>query len=135
MPRCICGLFLGFGTFVTRQGVPLKALWLSAGIAAIFSMLSSFEILFAATAFLNAFLDLLCNGSLFVLRRREPNLPRPYRAFGYPWIPGCVLLTAAALLAAFLFGNPRPSLLAVGVLLISYPLFILMLRRRAMKRV
>lgn len=28
--------------------------------------------------------DLLCNGALFMLRRREPNLPRPYRAFGYP---------------------------------------------------
>jgi APA family basic amino acid/polyamine antiporter len=128
------GLFLGFGTFVTRQGVPLKALWLSAGIAAIFSLLSSFEILFAATAFLTAFLDLLCNGSLFVLRRREPNLPRPYRAFGYPWIPSCVLLTAAALLTAFLFGNPRPSLLAVGVLVMSYPLFTLMHRRRTMQR-
>ena len=65
----------------------------------------------------------MCNGALFALRRREPDLPRPYRAFGFPWIPGVVLISAAALLIAFTLGNPRPSLLAVAVLLVTYPLF------------
>jgi APA family basic amino acid/polyamine antiporter len=89
-----------------------------------------FETLYAAAAFLDAFADLLCNGALFVLRRREPDLPRPYRAFGYPWIPGIVLGSAAALLTAFVLGNPRPSLLAIGVLGLTYPLFRLARRWR-----
>jgi APA family basic amino acid/polyamine antiporter len=124
------GLFMSFGSYVTRQGVPLPALWLSAGSAIAFSTWSGFETLYAAAAFLDTFADLLCNGALFVLRRREPDLPRPYRAFGYPWIPGIVLGSAAVLLAAFVLGNPRPSLLAVGVLAMTYPLFRLMRRSR-----
>ena len=93
-------------------------------------MVGGFETLFAATAFLNTFADLLCNGALFVLRRSEPDLPRPYRAFGYPWIPGIVLGCATALLTAFVIGNPRPSLLAVAVLAVTYPLFRLARRLR-----
>jgi APA family basic amino acid/polyamine antiporter len=124
------GLFTGLGTYVTRQGVPLPALWLSAGSATVFATVGEFETLYAATAFLNAFTDLLCNGALFILRRREPDLPRPYRAFGYPWIPGIVLVSAVALLTAFVLGNRGPSLLAVGVLVVTYPLFRLVRRSR-----
>jgi APA family basic amino acid/polyamine antiporter len=130
------GLFMPFGAYVTRQGVPLTGLWLSAGSAIVFATVGGFETLYAATAFLNAFADLLCNGALFILRRREPDLPRPYRAFGYPWVPGIVLVSAAALLTAFVLGNRRPSLLAVGVLVVTYPLFRLVRRsRRAVSQV
>jgi len=127
-PRILYGmsrdrLFMSPGSYVTRRGVPLPALWLSAASATVFAALGSFETLYAASAFLAACTDLLCNGALFVLRRREPQLPRPYRAFGYPWVPGIVLLAAAGLLIAFILGNPRPSLLALGVLLLTYPLF------------
>jgi APA family basic amino acid/polyamine antiporter len=124
------GLFMSFGSYVTRQGVPLPGIWLSAGSAIVLATWSGFETLYAASAFLGVSADLLCNGALFVLRRREPDLPRPYRAFGYPWIPGIVLGCAAALLTAFVLGNPRPSLLAVGVLAVTYPIFRLMRRSR-----
>jgi basic amino acid/polyamine antiporter, APA family len=123
------GLFLPLGGYVTRRGVPLAGLWLSVAAAVAFAAVGSFETLYAAGAFLAACTDLLCSASLFVLRRREPQLPRPYRAFGYPWVPGLVLAAAAALLIAFVLGNPLPSLIAVGVLLLTYPLY--RLARRA----
>jgi basic amino acid/polyamine antiporter, APA family len=117
------GLFVSAGAYVTRGGVPLASLWLSATCAMVFATSGAFETLYAAAAFLGAFTDLLCNAALFVLRRRAPDLPRPYRARGYPWIPGVVLATAALLLVVFVLGNPRPSLLAVALLLATYPLF------------
>jgi basic amino acid/polyamine antiporter, APA family len=117
------GLFVSAGAYVTRGGVPLASLWLSAASAIVFATLGAFETLYAAAAFLGAFTDLLCNGALFVLRRRAPELSRPYRARGYPWVPGIVLASAAVLLVAFVLGNPRPSLLAVALLLATYPLF------------
>jgi basic amino acid/polyamine antiporter, APA family len=117
------GLFAAAGSYVTRGGVPLASLWLSAGSAIAFATLGAFETLYAAAAFLGAFTDLLCNGALFVLRRRAPELSRPYRARGYPWVPGIVLTTAVVLLVAFILGNPRPSVLAMGLLLATYPLF------------
>ena len=74
---------------------------------------------------------LLCSGALFVLRRREPTLRRPYRAFGYPWVPGIALITSAALLVVFVLGNTGPSLLAIGVVAVTYPLFRFVQRRRS----
>jgi APA family basic amino acid/polyamine antiporter len=60
--------------------------------------------------------------ALFVLRRRRPDLPRPYRAWGYPVVPAAYLVVNLAIGGALLIGSPRESLttlalLAVGLLL------------------
>ncbi|MNC95007.1 hypothetical protein D3C83_120090 [compost metagenome] len=69
--------------------------------------------------------------SLFVLRRREPDLPRPYRAIGYPVIPAIVLLGAVAFVVGSFFGDRENTLKSVIVLLVSYPAYRLMIRLRA----
>lgn len=125
------GLFVSSGTFVTRQGVPLAGLWLSAAGALVVANVGGFDTLYTAAAFLNAGEYLLCGAALFVLRRREPELRRPYRAFGYPWVPGLALILAAVLLVAFVLGNSGPSLLAIAVVAVAYPLFSLARRRRS----
>ena len=124
-------LFVSSGTFVTRHGVPLASMWLSAGAATVVASVGGFDTLYTATAFLSACEFLLCSGALFVLRRREPTLRRPYRAFGYPWVPGIALITSAALLVVFVLGNTGPSLLAIGVVAVTYPLFRFVQRRRS----
>ena len=117
------GLFVSSGTYVTRAGVPLAGMWLSAAAAMVVANLGGFDTLYTASAFLNACDFLLCGAALFVLRWREPDLRRPYRAFGYPWVPGLALIMAAVLLVVFVLGNSRPSLLAIAVVAVTYPLF------------
>jgi APA family basic amino acid/polyamine antiporter len=117
------GLFAQSGMYVTRTGVPLVALWITAGIAVAFTQMGNSVFLFALVTVISVFADLLCALALFVLRRREPHLPRPYRAFGYPWVPGIVGVTCTALLIACIFANPRPSLVAVAVIAVAVPLF------------
>src|SRR5215469_8090923 len=117
------GLFVSSGTYVTRQGVPLASMWLSAAGAMVVASVGGFDTLYTATGFLTACESLMCGGALFVLRWREPALRRPYLAFGYPWVPGIALITAAALLVVFVLGNTGPSLLAIGVVAVTYPLF------------
>lgn len=117
------GLFMQSGMYVTRSGVPLVALWIATGIAVAFTQMGNFVFLFALVAVICVFMDLLCALALFVLRRREPHLPRPYRAFGYPWIPGIVAVACTALLVACILANPRPSLIAVAVMAAAVPLF------------
>jgi basic amino acid/polyamine antiporter, APA family len=85
--------------------------------------MGNFLFLFALVTVIAVFADLLCALALFVLRRREPHLPRPYRAFGYPWVPGIVVLTCTALLIACILANPQPSLIAVAVMAAAVPLF------------
>jgi basic amino acid/polyamine antiporter, APA family len=117
------GLFTQSGMYVTRSGVPLAAMWMATGIAVAFTQMGNFVFLFALVTVICVFLDLLCALALFVLRRREPNLQRPYRAFGYPWVPGIVVVTCTALLIACILANPKPSLAAVLVMAAAVPLF------------
>lgn len=128
------GLFVSSGSYVTRYGVPLANLWLTAAGSIVIANLGAFDTLYTASAFINACVILLCGGALFVLRRREPALRRPYRAFGYPWVPGLALITTAVLLIVFVLGNTGPSLLAVGVVAVTYPLFRFVQHRFASKQ-
>jgi APA family basic amino acid/polyamine antiporter len=55
-------------------------------------------------------------GGLFMLRRTRPEAERPYRAFGYPWLPGLYVLIASAIMLDLLFVKPAytwPGLLIV----------------------
>jgi len=124
------GLFAQSGAYVTRTGVPLFALWTSAAIGVAFTALGSFEVLFAISASLTLLLDPLCAAALFMLRRREPALARPYRAFGYPWLPALVLLIGSSLFVAYIVANPKPSLIACGLLAVALPLFSFIRRAR-----
>jgi APA family basic amino acid/polyamine antiporter len=127
-PRILYGmsrdrLFARSATYVTRTGVPLIALWVSAAIGVAFTLLGDFEILFAIGGSLTLLLDPLCAAALFALRRREPSLARPYRAVGFPWLPGLVLMAGSALFLAYIVANPRPTLIACGLLAVAFPLF------------
>ncbi len=62
--------------------------------------------------------------SLIVLRVREPDLPRPYRAWGYPWITGIVLLSAIAFLVGAVISDQRHSLFALAILAVSVPIYL-----------
>ena len=61
--------------------------------------------------------------SLFVLRRREPEKRRPYRAWGYPWTTGLALGGSMAFLAGAVAADTRNSLYALLLLAASYPGF------------
>lgn len=54
--------------------------------------------------------------SLFVLRRREPDLPRSFPAIGYPWVPGLALVLAVFCLGTVIWSNPGVSLVFGGLM-------------------
>ena len=62
----------------------------------------------------------------FVLRRSQPNAPRPFRAFGYPWLPALYLLANLLVVGALLFevvtkpGTARSPLLGLAILAVTY---------------
>lgn len=117
------GLLSHRAAHVTAGGTPLVALWVTAAMATFFSASGSFVTLLAIAAFLGLIGDVLCYAALFTLRKKEPALPRPFRAIGYPYIPFCILIVACILVVVYLIGNTLPSLAGVGVLLVAYPVF------------
>jgi APA family basic amino acid/polyamine antiporter len=71
--------------------------------------------------------------SVFVLRRKWPDAPRPYRALGYPVVPAFFVLAAAAGVASSFVASARTSLLGVGILLVGVAVHAAG-RRRAVRK-
>jgi basic amino acid/polyamine antiporter, APA family len=61
--------------------------------------------------------------STFRLRSREPDLPRPYRAWGYPWTTGVALTASLLFLAGALYTDRVNTPWAFAILIASYPIF------------
>ena len=64
--------------------------------------------------------------SVLVLRKREPQMPRPYRAWGYPWLTGVALAASVLFLIGSIVTDQKNAPLALGMLILSYPVFRLM---------
>jgi APA family basic amino acid/polyamine antiporter len=69
--------------------------------------------------------------ALFRLRRRRPGQRRPYRAWGYPWVPALYLAANAAVAAALLLGQPRDCAAGLAIALAGLPFYALFARREA----
>ncbi|MGD9560760.1 MAG: APC family permease [Pyrinomonadaceae bacterium] len=117
------GLFFKEATKVSKGGTPIVGLLLTAGCAVILTTIGTFELLLAIGQFLILFALILLVVSVFILRRREPETPRPFRTIGYPFVPLLMLLFAVLLLVGYTVSNPFPSACAIVVLIISYPIF------------
>jgi APA family basic amino acid/polyamine antiporter len=119
------GLFFRRVARVNRGGTPAVALALSAAIGVVFAVFS-FERVIAMLAFFFVANYTISFMSLFILRRREPELPRPYRAWGYPWTTAAALVGSLAFLLAAIVGDRQNSRLTLIALAISYPLYRLL---------
>src|SRR3989440_2395852 len=119
------GLFFHSGVRINTGGTPTTALLVTALVAIMLAGVGSFDRLFAFTAFLTVLVDVAAFGTVFVLRWKEPDLPRPFRARGYPVLPAIVFLGAALLLVAFVASSTENSLYAVIGIAVSYPVYLL----------
>jgi APA family basic amino acid/polyamine antiporter len=116
-------LFSHHATRVNKGGTPTITLLISTLVAVLF-IFRSFEQVMAALAFFFVANYTMAYLSLIVLRVREPDLPRPYRAWGYPWITGIVLLGAIAFLVGAVISDQRHSLFALAILAVSVPIYL-----------
>ncbi len=123
------GLFFEACRRVNRGGTPTAALVFSLGATAFFLLFSgSFVLLIEALAFFTVVNYAILFLSVFILRRKEPDLPRPYKAWGYPWTTALTLVGAVAFLIGNIVGGTGVSLLALLVVVLSYPLYLLFRR-------
>lgn len=117
------GLFIKKAAAVNKGGTPVFALITTAVCAVVFSSVGTFEMLLAIAQFFALVIVILLIVSFFTLRRREPDLPRPFRAWGYPFAPFLMLVFAVLLFFGYIISNPYPSLYALALLAASYPIF------------
>jgi basic amino acid/polyamine antiporter, APA family len=116
------GLFFRAVARVNKGGTPTVALLLSALVGVAFAVFS-FQRVIAMLAFFFVTNYLLSFVSLFLLRRHEPSLPRPYLAWGYPYTTAIALLGSLGFLVEAVREDPANSYLTLVALACSYPAY------------
>lgn len=116
---------LHFLALRSRAGIPVRALAFQTVITLVFILKPSFQgVLIYAGFVLNLFTFLTVLG-LFVLRFRQPTLPRPYRAWGYPFTPLIFLGLSGWTLAFILRDKPMESLYGLATLAVGAMVYFL----------
>jgi basic amino acid/polyamine antiporter, APA family len=124
-------LFWRAASRVNRGGTPTVSLALSTAAAVLLIVFSgTFGKLLAALAFFFVTDLALVFVSIFVLRRREPDAARPYRAWGYPVTTAFALAVSVAFLAGAVWSDTENSLYALGLLAVSGPVYLAIRRAR-----
>jgi APA family basic amino acid/polyamine antiporter len=119
------GLFFRPVTRVNAGGTPTVSLLLST-VVSLFFVLGSFERVIAMLSCFFVANYTLTYTSLFVLRKREPGMPRPYRAWGYPWTTGIALCGSVLFLVGSIATDRDNAPWALAMLILSYPVYRVM---------
>jgi APA family basic amino acid/polyamine antiporter len=107
------------GSTVNANGTPGVAMLLTAAISLSLIATGTFQRLVAMTSFFLMANYSVCCLALIVLRRREPDLPRLYRAWGYPWSVWIIVIGGVIFLVAMLIGDSFNGLAALGLLAVG----------------
>jgi APA family basic amino acid/polyamine antiporter len=129
-PRILLGLardgfMVSNASRLNRAGAPGFAMTINLVAGATLILIGSFDTLFGMAGFLSIAVDAAVYVSLFRLRQVEPNLPRPFRAVGYPWMPTIPLTMAVVLLVGLIYEDFKASIYTVALLALCFPLYAL----------
>jgi basic amino acid/polyamine antiporter, APA family len=118
------GLFFrSIATVHPRYATPSVSILALSGWAALLVLSGRYEQLFTYVIFASWILYGMTTAAVIVLRRKRPDLPRPYRALGYPWVPVVFVLVAFALVLSTLFDSPRESFMGIFLILLGLPFY------------
>ena len=124
-------LLPGMFESVNAGGSPYVAFLLSAVVSMALASTGAFALVFGLIATLSTMAAVIVEISYFVVRWREPNLIRPYRAILHPWLPARALAVDIVLLVLFAAHDNRGALVAAGMCALCIPLAFLARRARA----
>lgn len=124
------GLFFKKTAQLNRHAVPEYALWLQCLVASILCLSGRYGDLLTMISFVVVIFYALTIIGIFILRRKRPDIERPYKAFGYPVLPAIYILLALAFCIALVFASPTYSLGGLLIVLIGIPIYFVALARR-----
>lgn len=125
------GLFFrGVERAHAKFGTPGVSIVLQAVMASVILLaLESFERALNATTFAILLATLADVAALYRLRSTQPDRPRPYRAWGYPWVPALYAVANAGVAVALLIARPKESALGLVLLALGLPFYRFFSRR------
>jgi basic amino acid/polyamine antiporter, APA family len=135
------GLFFKKASFLNRSRVPGSALIMQGTWTAVLVLIRTYRP--ATQTYGNLYsnlLDYVVSAALifyiltitgvFRLRKIQPDVPRPYRAFGYPYVPALYILAATVILIVLLVYRPATTIPGVLIVVLGAPVYLLLIYRR-----
>jgi basic amino acid/polyamine antiporter, APA family len=123
------GLFFSKAGELNKQAVPQTALWVQCVIASIWSLSGKYGQLLDMISFVVVLFYILTIAGIFILRKKRPEAERPYKAFGYPFLPALYIAMGAAFCILLIIYKPEFTWPGFIIVLLGIPLYYLALNR------
>jgi len=112
-----------------RFRAPVSAIVTQAVWSGILVLSGSLSQLVSYTGFAVVLFSGIAVAAVFVLRHRDPDAPRPFRAWGYPAAPAVFVLASAVMVGNEVWRNPQPAMAGVLIIALGVPVYLWMRRR------
>ena len=123
------GLFFKKAQKLNKNNVPGVALWIQCIWASLLCLSGKYGDLLVYSTFASLLFYILTIAGIFILRKKEPNTERPYKAFGYPIIPLLYILLTAAICVDLLIYDPKNSGIGLIIVLLGIPFYLFTQRK------
>lgn len=125
------GLFFRRVAFVHPQHrTPSVSILALSSWGALLVLSGRYTQLYTYVIFASVILYGMATAAVIVLRFKRPDMPRPYRTLGYPFVPVVFVLAISCLVVSTLLKSPRESLMGVGLVALGLPFYFFWKRRR-----
>jgi basic amino acid/polyamine antiporter, APA family len=117
------GLFFSQASQLNKNAVPSRGLWIQCIWASILCLSGKYGELLDYVIFTVLIFYILTVAGIFLLRRKQPNVPRPYKAFGYPLLPMLYIMAASVICISLLIYKPQFTFPGLAIVLLGIPMF------------
>ncbi len=118
------GLFFKRAADLNDNAVPGNSLVIQGIWAGVLCLTGSYGDLLGYATFASLIFYMITIGGVFILRKKEPDAERPYKAFGYPIVPALYILITLAICIDLLFYKPGPTLIGLGIVALGIPVYM-----------
>lgn len=124
------GLFFKGAAQLNQKEVPARALWIQCLWACILCLSGKYGDLLTYSTFASLLFYIITIYGIFRLRKLEPDTPRPYKAWGYPFIPALYIILTLAICIDLLIYDFRNAGMGLFIVLLGIPIFYLIEAKR-----
>jgi APA family basic amino acid/polyamine antiporter len=117
------GLFFRKTGELNKNAVPAYALWVQCLVASILCLSGKYGDLLTMVSFIVVIFYILTIIGIYILRRKRPDIERPYKAFGYPVLPAVYVILALLFCCGLVWASPTYSLWGLAIMLAGIPLY------------
>lgn len=127
------GLFFKKTGTLNKNAVPEFALWLQCIVASVLCLSGGYGDLLDMISFVVVLFYALTIAGIAVLRKKRPDIERPYKAFGYPVLPAIYIMLALTFCVFLIIMKPVYAGAGLGIVLVGIPLYYIAVSRKKVK--